>query len=874
MIKRSSGTILVFLLLAGLFLGLRMAPATPPPPGPIGPYLNGIFPANTPGEDGNWELEEVFPELSFYGPVRIIPFWDRAGEMLILGKKGEVWWASVPEQRSRKVLDIRDRSFGLGDAGAVGLALHPHFGDASYPDKQQLYLYYRTKPEPERWDEIGYNRLSRFDWDEATETFLADSEEILLQQYDRFTWHNGGGMFFGPDEFLYLSVGDEGADEHQLISNQRLDGGFFGGILRIDVDNDPTRSHPIICQPKPNAEPPSGWPATFSQGYSIPNDNPWLSPDGSHLEEFYAIGARSPYAISYDYGTGVIWLADVGSDKREEITQVRKGDNLQWPYMEGIVPRPDFEKPVDLIGFERPPYLEYDHDLGSCIMGGSVYEGTAFPELVGKYLFADFVSKKVMALSNSSEQTTPEVEILIGSLDNQPVAIPQGAGITGVFPLPDGQIYVAIMGSRQEAIPGKLFRLKRRTTFPDPPAKLSELGAFVDLATLTPVTGIIPYRTNAPLWSDRAEKQRWIALPSDGDYDSANEQIQFRGKQTWSFPAGTVFIKHFELPMTTAPGGPTRRLETRFFVQGEGRRAYGLTYKWNEEGTEAFLQGGGSSIAFDIEDEAGNFLFSQTWDIPGREQCMTCHTAAADFVLGVNTHQLNGDYTYPHDGRTRNQLDYFNELGLFQRDIGAANQYKKAFAIDDESADLELRIRSYFDSNCASCHRLGGLPTVSMDMRFNTPLALTNLIRYPTNSNASDPNLLIIEPGSHARSELWIRDASEGEERMPPLSHNVIDEVYIEKLAEWIDGLSEDASQLDRNILFPNPSSGWISIRMRDDWTGPYNFTVYSMEGRLITQLQSEQLSQHFDFTFLPKGTYVLRIEAGEEQQIERFVIQ
>jgi len=851
-----------------------MTPPTPPPPGPIGPYLNGVFPPTTPGENGSWELEDPLPGISFYGPVRIVPFGDRTEEVLVLGLKGEVWWVSLREQRSKLVLDIRDRTFALGDAGAVGIALHPHFGDQSYPDQQQLFLYYRTNPDLTQWDEKGYNRLSRFQWDTEEERFLEETEEILIQQYDRHTWHNGGGMFFGPDGFLYLAVGDEGLEEFQEDSNQHIDKGLFGGILRLDVDNDPSRSHPIRRQPQANATPPAGWPPTFSQGYSIPNDNPWLSPDGSTLEEFYAIGARSPYAISYDPNSGLIWLADVGSDQREEITQVRKGDNLQWPYQEGLVASTTHSKPTNLIGTERPPYFEYDRDLGSCIMGGEIYHGSDFPELVGKYLFADFISNRVMALSNTSEQSVPEVEVLIGSLENQTVRIPSGAGITGVFALPDGQVLVSIIGNRNEAVPGKIFRLKRRTTVPDPPAKLSELGVFVELETLTPITGIIPYRTNSPLWSDRALKQRWLAVPNDGSYDTPAEQVIFKNRDSWSFPAGTVFIKHFELPLTTAADGPTQRLETRFFVLGEEGRAYGLTYKWNEEGTEAFLQGGGSSKTFDIVDEQGNFQFTQAWDFPSREQCMSCHTAQANFVLGVNTHQLNGDYTYPHDGRSRNQLTYLNEQGLFQRNIGAPAQYKKAYPIEDEMVDLELRIRSYLDANCASCHRLGGLATVNMDLRFNTPLSLTNIINYPTNSHSSDRNRVLVKPGAHAQSELWVRDASNGEERMPPISHNLIDEVYVEKLAEWIDGLSEDAGVLHQNLLFPNPSNGWISIRIRDDWQGPFRYTIYSLDGRLIEQIQSERLSQHLDFTFLPRGTYVLKIEAQGQQQVERFVIQ
>ena len=107
-------------------------------------------------------------------------------------------------------------------------------------------------------------------------------------------------------------------------------------------------------------------------------------------------------------------------------------------------------------------------------------------------------------------------------------------------------------------------------------------------------------------------------MPNDGTFDNASEQIQFRAKQDWDFPVGTVFIKLFDMPLTIGEGGPSQRLETRFFVIGEDNRSYGLTYKWNEEGTEAFLQGGGSAKTFSITDENGQFAYEQAWDYPSR----------------------------------------------------------------------------------------------------------------------------------------------------------------------------------------------------------------------------------------------------------------
>lgn len=865
---------LFFLLLLGTITVSLNFPS-PTPPGAIGPYLNGVFPKSAPGEEGSWELEDPIPELSFPAPVRI-KAWPGSSEILILCKWGEVWRVSLEDQTRELLLDIKDSVYHKGDAGAVGIALHPKFGDETAPDKQLLFMYYRTNPTLTGWNELGYNRLSKFTWDTSTETFDPDSEKILIQQYDRSSWHNGGAMFFGPDGFLYISSGGEGRNEHQAVSTQQITGGLFSGILRIDVDNDPSRSHPIRRQPTANGTPPNGWDwKTFTQDYSIPNDNPWLDPDGNILEEFYAIGLRSPHAMYFDPETELIWLADVGAGSREEINLVEKGDNLQWPYLEGTLESEVHQKPDPFIGNEKPVYYEYDRTIGSCVMGGSVYYGTQFPELNGKYLFADYRSNKVLALTNKGNQIEPEVETLISNLGGQPVEVPDAPGITGIFPLEDGQVLITIMGDYQDSgSPGKIFSLKRKTTVPEPPALLSELGAFTDLSQLTPAKGILPYTVNAPLWSDRALKKRWIAIPNDGNFDSVEEQILFHSNEEWTFPEGTVFIKHFELPQTTDSSGETIRLETRFFIIGENGIGYGLTYRWNEEGTEAFLLGGGASRDFDIYED-GAFAFTQTWDFPSRDQCMSCHNANANYVLGVKTHQMNGDQFYPHLGRNMNQLDFFNQAGMFHRDIGRKESYLRSSPIDDASVDLELRIRSYLDANCANCHRQDGVPMLNMDFRFNMPLKLQNIVNFRTQSHSSNPNHLIVKPGSHQSSELWVRDASTEDNRMPPLGRNLVDEVYIDALVEWIGNLPDDYGTFSEMLLFPNPSNGDLAVRISDDWAPPFQLVIQDNAGQFIMEKHADNKSVFLDLVGLPAGLYVLEImDSQKRRHSEKFVLK
>jgi len=712
-----------------IFLGTALTISPPTPPGSIGKYLNGILPSTTPGAEGSWSLIQPFPEVDIVAPVGIKQFPN--GDMLILSKTGRMWRVPTDGSSQKLVLDISGQTFNLSDAGALGIVFHPKFGDPLFPDKQLLFVYYKTKPNASEWDNRGFSVLSKFTWNADQGVFDRDSEEKLIQQYDRYPWHNGGPMLFGPDGFLYFSVGDEGADEFTVASTQRLDGGFFNGVFRIDVDNDPSRSHPIRRHPQSNASPPEGWEDTFSQGYSIPNDNPWLNEDGEILEEFFALGVRSPFTISYDESNDEIWLIDTGSDKREEINKLTKGDNLQWPYMEGELESEVHDKPSNLIGNERPPYFHYERSYGTCVIGGSLYRNSKFPTLYDHYIYGDFTSNKIAAITTDGPDTANKNIVLISNIANHPVTLPTKPGLTGIHELNDGRLIVTVMGEDHES-DGAILELQRNTTVDDPPKFLSQLNVFSDLDQLEVIQGIIPYDVNSPLWSDGAKKRRWIAIPNDGQFDTADEQIQFEKTSPWKFPKGTVFIKHFELPTTTDPEGPVTKLETRFFVMAENGSSYGLTYKWNEEGTDAELLTIGDTREIDIY-ENGVFSHTQTWEYPSRTQCITCHNPNAEFVLGYNTLQLNKGYE--HNGTTINQIDYLNELGAFSNNVTNPGCYDKLAKVDSDDASLEKRIRSYLDSNCSSCHRDGGVPSVYLDFTFQGTRNIRNIFNLESQSD-------------------------------------------------------------------------------------------------------------------------------------------
>ncbi len=172
----------------------------------------------------------------------------------------------------------------------------------------------------------------------------ASSEVILIDQYDQDDTHNGGDLHFGPDGYLYVSLGDEGCCNDIHNNSQRIDKDFFSAILRLDVDKRPTS---LPANPHPsNTNNPSG-----AINYAIPPDNPFVGATDFNEQpvepanvrtEFYAVGFRNPWRFSIDPVTGLIYCGDVGESSVEEIDIVRKGGNYGWAYLEGSAEGPKY----------------------------------------------------------------------------------------------------------------------------------------------------------------------------------------------------------------------------------------------------------------------------------------------------------------------------------------------------------------------------------------------------------------------------------------------------------------------------------------------------------------------------------------------------
>jgi uncharacterized repeat protein (TIGR03806 family) len=297
----------------------------------------------------------------------------------------------------------------------------------------------------------------------------------------------------------------------------------------------------------------------------------------------------------------------------------------------------------------------------------------------------------------------------------------------------------------------------------DMPERLGSTGCFDPVELLRPAPGLIPYSVNVPLWSDGADKRRYLALPPEGRMAVASDG-------DLDLPAGTVLAKVFLLE-----GAP---IETRLFVRHRDEGWAGYSYAFTDDGTDALLVGA---------DAIYRMVAGQEWQFPSRQGCLDCHTEAAGRSLGLELAQLERDHTYAN-GRTANQVVTFSAIGLFDRAVS-----RPAVVLADPAdadAPLDVRARSYLHANCANCHRPEGVrePNVTIDLRFGAApadLGICGLRPNRTDLGIADAMLLL--PGDPARSILSLRMHSLVPSlRMPPLSSSVLDPDGTALVDAWI----------------------------------------------------------------------------------------
>ena len=849
-----------FLITAALlFVAFRMyADVGLEEPVPIGAFLNGNLPAKPESA-----IQAVSTAENVNTGLAMAPE-PGTGRMFVAEQSGKIFTFTPGSQGlagKTLFLDISAQVLSGPDSGVLGLAFHPEYGQSGSSNSSYYYLYYTTTR-----DGTDYVRLSRFSGGDT------GSELVMFEQILGEMVHRGGAMLFGDDGFLYVTLGDMGWME----SSQSITDRLSGGVLRIDVDQ---QGGNVSHAPRRKLE--DIGQGFSGVGYFIPNDNPFMDEAGGVFEEYYSIGSRNPHRMTIDRTTGTIIIGNVGSnsgDKREEINILTKGANYGWPFREGTIDRPDLmARPSEILGNLTDPVHEYRHTSGDgcSVIGGYVYRGNQIPELQGQYILTDFCSKKIWSLDVYADPVPEKQEFL--SLELAPVTFGEDAA---------GELYVAVQGWHP------VFKIVASGGGGGAlPTLLSQTGAFSDLTTMTPADGVIPFDVNAPLWSDDAKKTRWIAIPNDGSHDTPGEQIGYHPTEEWSFPEGTVFIKHFEIAMNEANPDQRRRLETRFLVHGEGGAYYAFTYRWNEAGTDASLLND-KMVEELLITEAGGGTRAQDWLYPSPSDCFACHTGTAGSVLGPKARQLNSDLFYPSTGLTGNQLESLNHIGAFDPaiDIGSLPSLLTSKNIADQSASLEDRVRSYLDANCASCHRPEGGPRSTFDLRLNVSLEASGLINGDVLEDLGIAGAKVIVPGQPEKSILYVRLAELGTSTaMPPLAKNKLDTEAVNLVRDWIVSMDETGSDVnDERLLppaavlhenYPNPFDRSTVIDYELPQEGPVRLSVYDLQGREVGVLldgrqPAGRRQVEFDAGDLASGMYIYVLEAAGQRVTKTMVVR
>lgn len=324
------------------------------------------------------EFARAYSQLSFRRPVAMLQAPGDSTRWYVVEQGGRVLTFADSQDVSQAeiALDFGDQvDDAPNEAGLLELAFDPQFETS-----RAVFLSY-TRP-----GGVLTSVIARFTVSADGLRIDPASERVVLTLAQPYGNHNGGGIAFGPDGYLYIGFGDggSGGDPHGHGQNT---GTLLGAMLRIDVDAD------------------GGLP------YAIPPDNPFAT--GGGRGEIFAWGLRNPWRWSFDRETGDLWAGDVGQDEWEEIDLITAGGNYGWNRREGGHPFGDAREAADL----TDPVAEYSHRRGCSVTGGYVYRGSAAPQLQGVYLYGDYCGGVIWGMrgADGEPQIVAQTGLLIGS---------------------------------------------------------------------------------------------------------------------------------------------------------------------------------------------------------------------------------------------------------------------------------------------------------------------------------------------------------------------------------------------------------------------------------------------------------------------------
>lgn len=700
-----------------------------------------------------YTTQRLYPKLNLNFPVAVVlqPQSDRLWTITLDGPNGMTIirrFVDHPDVAETEMILPAD------DRVAYDIVFHPRFLENGF-----VYVGHNRPLQP---GGEKYSRISRFKMNPLPPyEFDAKSETTMIE------WpsdgHNGAAMSFGLDGMMYVTSGDGTSDSDTNLRGQEMSH-LTSKVLRIDVD------HP-----------------TNATAYTVPSDNPFVATP-TIAPETWAFGLRNPWRMTVDRETGHIWVGNNGQDLWEQVFFVRKGDNYGWSVYEGS--HPFYLKRELGPAPHVKPMLEHHHTEARSLTGGIVFYGSGLDQLRGAYLYGDHSTGKIWGARHDGTTLLWHQE-----LADTPFHI-SGFGTNR-----RGELLICDYVGNGEGAFHTLVPQPPQSKTADFPRLLSETGLFRSVAGHVVEPALIPYTVNAPLWSDGADKSRFIAIPG------ASPKIEITNNRGWGFPNETVLVKSFSLELTAGMPESKRWIETRLLTKQQNEWI-GYSYRWNDQQTDATLVSKeGLDVDFTIQSPAGPRR--QTWRFPSRTECMVCHSRALNFVLGLSTGQMNREfkspagfgYVLPKDKKpaaetvvksdgpvppVENQLAMLQRLGLFKLEKAVDELERLADPYDDKEA-LDRRAKSYLHSNCAICHVDAGGGNAQMLLEYSTPLTKMKIVNaIPVHDRFGLPEARLVAPGHPERSVLLHRVAMRGRGQMPQLATSVTDGPAVSMLTEWI----------------------------------------------------------------------------------------
>jgi glucose/arabinose dehydrogenase len=388
----------------------------------------------------------AFPSLVFSNPVCLVSPPGETNRLFVVEKHGRIIVITNLAAPTRTIfMDLSSRvtvgsasesADSSGEEGLLGLAFHP-----GYATNRLFYVFYTGPDTNGSGSPQLHDILARYQTTAANANAGDPTSEIrYISQYDLANNHNAGDLHFGPDGYLYVSLGDEGGGGDQYGNSQHIDKDFFSAIMRLDVDKRPGNLTPNAHVSLPSLT-----------NYCVPADNPWVGATSFNgvavnaskvRTEFWAVGMRNPWRYSFDPATGELYLGHVGQSLIEWVDIVTNGANCGWNYYEGDQPYSG----TPPAGFTYThPLVEYTHSAGRvCVIGGIVCRTTRWSALNGAYLYADYGSGEVWALRHNGSSVTQNSVLFTDSSAH--------ASCFGIDPANSDPLYAAIRSGNNSII--------------------------------------------------------------------------------------------------------------------------------------------------------------------------------------------------------------------------------------------------------------------------------------------------------------------------------------------------------------------------------------------------------------------------------------